>query len=84
MIATNGNKKVEIIFDREHWVPNTEYSNKKFTTSIGIEVRSRAPVCFRGWNKIPGDIKRDLREGLTVSFIQSDLMYWPNILFLTE
>ncbi|PRQ30484.1 hypothetical protein RchiOBHm_Chr5g0025151 [Rosa chinensis] len=68
MIASNGNKKVEIIFDQEHWVPNTEYSNKKFTTAIGIEVRSRAPVCYRGWNKISGDIKRTLREGLTVHF----------------
>ncbi|XP_061993930.1 uncharacterized protein LOC133711864 [Rosa rugosa] len=42
MIASNGNKKVEIIFDQEHWVPNTEYSNKKFTTAIGIDRGSKS------------------------------------------
>ncbi|PRQ35135.1 hypothetical protein RchiOBHm_Chr5g0076701 [Rosa chinensis] len=68
MIARNSNKKMEIIFDRMYWVLITEYMYSKFTTSIGIQVRSRAPVCYYGWNKIPVDIKKTLREGLTVHF----------------
>ena len=58
MIASNSNKKVEVIFDSELWVLNTEFSNKKFTTAIGIEIRNRGPVCIKeGLRKIDDETK---------------------------
>ncbi|KAL6575700.1 hypothetical protein OROHE_000836 [Orobanche hederae] len=78
MISTNGNKRVEVVFNQELWVPNNPATNKKFTTSIGIEVRSRAPVCNKGWHEIDDDIKRQLREGLTVHYVVN--LDHPNVI----
>ena len=72
MIASNGNWKVEVIFDPEFWVPNTEFTNKNLTTVIGIEIRNRATVCIKeGWHKIDDEIKKKLRDGLTVRLSQN-------------
>lgn len=68
-MAANGGQKVVIAWDPKHWVPVDDGINAKFTTAIGILVRGQAPLCHKGWLKVPETTKRDLREGLWVLFL---------------
>ena len=68
LVSANGGKKLVVLWDPDHWVPSDMLVSKKFTSEIGITIRSYAPVCYRGWSKIMSETKRKLREKLEVSF----------------
>jgi hypothetical protein len=68
-MSANGGKKLVVVWDPDHWVPSDKTISQKFTSEIGITIRSYAPIYYRGWSKIGDDIKRKLREKLEVGFI---------------
>ncbi|XP_050381975.1 uncharacterized protein LOC126798925 isoform X3 [Argentina anserina] len=74
LISANRGKKLVVVWDPDHWVPSDGKISRRFTSEIGITIRSYAPACYGGWSKIEPDIKRKLREKLEILF-EVDLLH---------